>query len=431
MSVQDTSTQTPPIMTERTDAATPMAAVMALLALFVVGGLCIQVLPSALPAIVMDWKIPSDVMAIPLALSALGAGFGTIFGGLVGDALGRRRPIIAFALLQGAATALCIFAANPVHLAALLFAAGVGLGGCYSLALTLLTEIVPAAKRGLVVGFAMMAGPIGMSICSLTAAFVLPHYGWEPLFLACGSSIVPLFIGLFLYIPESAVYLARFSARDQEPSGATAATGEEPPPALRSVAALWQKQGRGSSALLWLMFFTAYLLGSAVIGWLPVLLTRAQFPLSFAAGSLSSWIIGAMIGTLLSGWCISRFGLFRVALAFAANLVAILTLLAIVRLGPGVPIWLVVTLLVMGGTAMSGVITSLYTLAADLYPTEMRARGIGMADAIGRLGGVAGPFCGIYALDAVGGQGFFGSLGGLAALILLCFWLVRKQHQSV
>jgi AAHS family 4-hydroxybenzoate transporter-like MFS transporter len=59
------------------------------------------------------------------------------------------------------------------------------------------------------------------------------------------------------------------------------------------------------------------------------------------------------------------------------------------------------------GVGAAGSQTTLYALGAHLYPTELRATGIGAILGLGRLGAVASAWVGARAVDAGGAVGFF------------------------
>ena len=87
---------------------------------------------------------------------------------------------------------------------------------------------------------------------------------------------------------------------------------------------------------------------------------------------------------------------------------------------------LLVLLALLGG-CINGVQTTLYALAAHLYPASIRATGIGTASSIGRLGGVSSAFFGAALLTAFGGAGFFVLLL-IAMSVTLMALLVLRNH---
>ena len=54
------------------------------------------------------------------------------------------------------------------------------------------------------------------------------------------------------------------------------------------------------------------------------------------------------------------------------------------------------------GAAINAIQTTLYALAAHVYPTAVRATGVGTAVAFGRIGGVMSSYAGEWALGAGG-----------------------------
>jgi AAHS family 4-hydroxybenzoate transporter-like MFS transporter len=63
-------------------------------------------------------------------------------------------------------------------------------------------------------------------------------------------------------------------------------------------------------------------------------------------------------------------------------------------------------LFALSGTMINGVQTTMYALAAHVYPVENRATGVGMAASIGRVGGLASTYLTAWALDLGGSRAF-------------------------
>jgi AAHS family 4-hydroxybenzoate transporter-like MFS transporter len=79
------------------------------------------------------------------------------------------------------------------------------------------------------------------------------------------------------------------------------------------------------------------------------------------------------------------------------------------------------------GFAASVGVTTLYAMAAILYPPEIRSSGIGLGMTAGRIGGILMAFYGGYLLDFAGGSAsvLFGVLAVAALLATTAGWLVR------
>lgn len=76
-----------------------------------------------------DWGLTPATMGTIGSLAFVGMMIGALAAGRLSDALGRRRTILACAILFSTLTTLCAFAPNPVVFGALRLLAGIGLGG--------------------------------------------------------------------------------------------------------------------------------------------------------------------------------------------------------------------------------------------------------------------------------------------------------------
>ena len=73
----------------------------------------------------------------------------------------------------------------------------------------------------------------------------------------------------------------------------------------------------------------------------------------------------------------------------------------------------IVVMLGITGAAINAIQTTLYALAAHVYPTAVRATGVGTAVAFGRIGGVMSSYAGEWALGVGGSSAFFALMAGV------------------
>ncbi|MBO9601110.1 MAG: MFS transporter [Novosphingobium sp.] len=412
-------------------------ACVALLLLFLYSGYCLQALPVVAPAVLAAWAIPANALALPLALISVGTALGSVLGGFLADAKGRKLPIICCTVLQGGAMLLTAFARAPAELYPLMFAIGLGLGGYFSSGIALATELSPDHRKGLMVSLTMLVTPLGLNLCSLLAGYVAPRYGWQPIFAIGGLACIPLVLALALLVPESPKYLARFPQRAEAHGRILARLGlthDEPAAAVdpgkpaRGQVGTLLRERLVDSLFLWLLFFVMYVLGSIVLNWTPVVFSSIGFDVGFASRTLFYWTLGSMAGTLVAGWCMTLVGARTTACVFALGAVAAIAALTFLRIDASMG-WLVLLLLPAAGVGVAGVVTTLYTLSAEIYPTAMRATGIGLADAVGRVGGIVSAFIGVILLDRAGAGGVFTTILCLAVLTLAIL-LYFRQHKA-
>jgi len=79
------------------------------------------------------------------------------------------------------------------------------------------------------------------------------------------------------------------------------------------------------------------------------------------------------------------------------------------------------------GGLLNAVQTTMYALAAHVYPTEIRSTGVGTAVAFGRIGNALAVYVGGYALDRGGPPGYFTSWAILMAVVFLSLAVVRRH----
>ena len=87
-----------------------------------------------------------------IAVFLVGAATGGVFFGWLGDRIGRVRAMSLSILTYAVFTGLCGFATEAWHVAALRFAASLGMGGEWSLGVALVNEIWPNKSRALIAG---------------------------------------------------------------------------------------------------------------------------------------------------------------------------------------------------------------------------------------------------------------------------------------
>ena len=79
------------------------------------------------------------------------------------------------------------------------------------------------------------------------------------------------------------------------------------------------------------------------------------------------------------------------------------------------------------GGFTNAVQTTLFALAAQVYPTPMRVTGLGTALAIGRIGAVLSSYAGAVALDRGGPLAFF-LLIAAAMAVVFCGLATLRRH---
>jgi len=380
-------------------------------------GLDNQLLAAAVPALMREWSLPRSAFTWVLTSGMVGMMIGGAVGGYIGDRVGRRAALLGSVVSFGALTLLVSFAGDVTTLTVLRFFAGFGLGGAMPNAAALSSEYVPLRHRPFAVTLTIVCIPLGGTLAGMTGAQILPRYGWRALFLVGGSAPLVLAALLLKILPESPRYLARNRQRWPElaallrrlghsvPADAAFVDAREKAIARPSARMLLVPEFRRDTLALCASFFFCLLSVYVGTNWVPTLLTTAGFSIGTASWGLTAFNFGGVVGAIGGAVLIGRFGSRLTMLAMTAGAIAGAALLASVSIGAQTT-FAVLAMLAWTGGLINAVQTTMYALAAHVYPTGIRATGVGTAVAVGRIGGVVSPYAGAWALESGSSQLF-------------------------
>ncbi|HZI79532.1 MAG TPA: MFS transporter [Vicinamibacterales bacterium] len=409
----------------------------------VLDGVDNQLLPNAVPFIAPEWGYESGApFRNALATGPFGMMIGGLAGGVLGDRYGRRTALLGSVLAFAVLTIAIAFVNSIFALGVLRFIAGIGLGGAMPNAATLASEYVPRRQRPFAVTLTIVCIPLGGFLASSMASLVAPAYGWRTLFIAGG--LVPIVLAALLWkvLPESPRYLASRRERWPElvrmlrrmghdvPADATfveARATAEAPQAKPSIGELFTPRFARDTTGLFGSFFFCLMVNYVAIQLVPSMLRDAgKFTPAAAAGGLQWVNIGGVVGAILGALVIQRFGSRLTMLGMSAAAIVCSMIMAGMRLDPTDAMGLMLMFLVTGGL-LNAVQTTMYALAAHVYPTEIRSTGVGTAVAFGRIGNVLAVYVGGYALDQGGPPGYFTCWAILMALVFISLAIVRRH----
>jgi MFS transporter, AAHS family, 4-hydroxybenzoate transporter len=401
-----------------------------------------QLLPNAVPRLIEEWGRPRGDFIGALSYGPFGMMIGGLIGGIVGDRLGRRTALLGSVVTFAVLTLAIAFAGSIEMLGLLRFLAGVGLGGAMPNAATLASEYVPRKQRPFAVTLTIVCIPLGGVLAGYLAAGIIPTYGWRALFIAGG--IIPLFLAVVLWrvLPESPRYLAKHRERWPELTRVMRRIGHDLPDDVQYVEAATAGMPAGKATIgtlfgpqylrdtvaLSASFFFCLLVNYLVILLLPAVLTATgnDFSQPQASRALAMSNIGGVAGAIFGAMLIQQFGSRVTMLGMSALAIASSFVLAGTNIDPSNTLFLMGMLLLTGGL-LNGVQTTMYALAANVFPTEVRSTGVGFAVAVGRVGNVLAALVANEAFNRGGNAGYFGSWGVLMAIVLLALALVSRH----
>ena len=401
-----------------------------------------QLMGVAIPTIMREWSVPRSAFAPVVSLSYLGMMIGGAIAGVVGDRLGRRVALLGSMLVFGTMTMAVGFADSVSSLGALRFMTGLGLGGAIPNAAALAAEYVPLAHRPLAVTVTIVCVPFGATLAGLVAIPALPAFGWRALFIAGGLAPMLAAVVLTRLLPESPRYLARHPHRRAEliatlqrmghavPPDATFVDRSEAPVQRASLSTLFNTAFRSDTVALWAAFFSCLLAVYLGFSWIPSMLTGAGFSSSVASTGITAFNLGGVAGALAGGVCIARFGSRWSMLVMAGLAVASAGVLSTMNFSAGSTVAPIIAMLTITGAMINGVQTTMYALAAHVYPAAIRATGVGSAVSFGRIGAVLSGYVGAWALEYRGTVSFFMLIACAMAVCWFALSLVTRHVTS-
>jgi AAHS family 4-hydroxybenzoate transporter-like MFS transporter len=401
-----------------------------------VGGFQIRLLLTCAAVLFLDgfdtqaigYVAPALAKDLGLSRAVLGPVFSAGLFGPLADRVGRKK-IIVFSTLAFGIGALVTSAVQDVNaLLAIRFLTGLGLGGAMPNAIALTSEYSPHRRRATMVMIMFCGFSVGAALGGLLAAAIIPQFGWRSVFVVGGVAPLLLVPILALRLPESARFLAltgRANERVAEllccinpKAGFAPATQfvvQEPGLAGVPVLHLFKSGRTIPTLLLWVVFFMSLLDLYLLSNWLPTVLNDLGASISTAAAVGSMLQVGGVVGTLVLGSVIDRFSFRALALVY---FIAVFAVAAIGELGHSI-VFVTMAIFAAGFCIVGGQIAA-NALAANFYPTSIRATGVGWALGIGRVGSIVGPLV----AGAILGMKLFGlgtaSIFMVAAAAALC-----------
>lgn len=361
----------------------------------------------AAPDLTRLWGIARSEMGPVLSANLVGIFIGAPLLGWAGDKYGRRPVIIGGTLLYGVMTLFMAWSTTMEQMMVLRFIAGIGIGGIMPNTISLNSELTPKKFRSTLIVLMFMGITTGSTGVGLVAAYFMQDYGWQIIFHSGGILPIAIAVGLYFALPESLKFLATkperhaeliATARKMRPDLTIAddARFENPPIVVGSEGRI-SELFKGSLALitplLWVCFCIALMANFFLNNTLPLIYDQYGIDAQEAALTATMYHAGGIFGGLLISVLLDRTGFLIVAVLFAIALpsVALLGLENMHFIG-------MASVAGLAGIAILGAQFGNNAAAGLIYPTSIRAKGVGMALSIGRFGSIIGPTVGAQLL---------------------------------
>lgn len=327
-----------------------------------------------LAALKIDWSLLPSELGLISSVNSIGMAVGAFVFGLYADKKGRKSAFIITLLLFSIASGLSAFAWGLGSLLVLRFFIGMGLGGELPVASTLVSESVAPNVRGRIVVLLESFWAVGWIFAALIAYFLIPipFIGWRGALIICA---LPALYALYLRysIPDSVKYSELTEVEKNESMYSKLAT-------------LWQKPYRKSTMMLWIVWFCVVFSYYGMFLWLPSVMMLKGFNLVQSFGYILIMTLAQLPGYFSVAWLIERVGRKWVLAIYLLGTLVSACLFGLSETANS---------LLLFGALLSffnlGAWGAMYAYTPEQYISNIRATGVGLAAAIGRLGGIFGP----------------------------------------
>lgn len=342
-----------------------------------------------------DLNLSSVLTGLIGSASLIGIMIGSLIGGPLADRLGRKSifqktmPAVFFlSLLQ-------LFVSSGIELFGIRLAIGIAIGADYAVAIPLVSELIPSKCRAPVLSLMMGVWIFSYVVAYCIACLILNFCegaSWR--LILGGGTIFPL-IGIIgrLGVPES----PRWLVLQGNMEAATAIVHNHVGPQYevsisgqvgrRSWKEIFSRTHRRRTFVGCMFYICQIIPYFAISIFLPNILKSLQIGNPYISGILYNVFL--LIGIIIGIGIVNRISR-RVFLVGSFSVCAIF-LAAITLIGISSPSLALVCLSVFA-LAMSAAQVLQFVYPAELFPTELRASGVGFTVAISRIGGAVGTF---------------------------------------
>ncbi|HLI11259.1 MAG TPA: MFS transporter [Alphaproteobacteria bacterium] len=390
----------------------------------------VNIVGSVLGVLQRLWQVTTAEASLLVSVWLIGIMIGALLFGYAADRFGRRRLFVVTLLVY--ATFTVVSALSPGYDAFLVFRflTAIGVGAEYSAVNAAIGELIPARYRGRAAAAVMNFWPLGSILAGVATLYfinLLPaSIGWRCAF-ALGAVVALFSVWARRALPESPRWLlgrgrkaeaaaasALIAGTAQALDGAAAAASPDAASLRRQLGELLRRHP-GRLALGCALDFSEAAGYYGLFALLPLLV----LPHIHIADEVVPWFfiignVGAAVGGLIAAYLLDKAG--RKATVAGFYLLAALAMLSMASAtaaGSAAGVMLAFTI---ANLCATGAWIAAYPTFSELFPTRMRATGIGFSVAFGRIGAAIAPPLLVAVAQRLSLMAAFGVIAG--------FWLI-------
>jgi MFS family permease len=377
---------------------------------WVLDAMDLMIYSMVMPTLIGLWSM-TNAQAGTLATAALlSSAIGGWVTGMLCDRVGRVRMLQVCIIWFSVFTALSGFTTSPDQLLVVRALQGLGFGGEWAAGAVLIGEIIQARHRGKALGIVQSGFQWGYGVAVLLStlffSIMAPANAWRALFFA---GVLPALLVFFVrrYIPESPMF-------EKAKSEKTNPFMIFSPAHLRTtiVTSLFclGVAGGALAITIWLPTFLKTTRGLSVLG---------------SGGYLAVYLIGAIVGNIVSGYLADSIGRRNNFAAFAICSFVTVVLYTYLPISDSMMLFLGFPL----GFFTQGIFGAVGPFLSEQFPTNIRVTGQGFAYSFGRaVGSFVPTLVGVLSASMPLGQAIgVVSLGGYALIVITAYLLPETR----
>ena len=341
-------------------------------------------------AIAASFKVEISAVVSTVAWFLLATGIGGYLLGNISDRIGRKKTLVISVLAYGVGTLLCGFADSVLQLNIYRFIVGVAVGGLWSAAAALISEVWRPEKRAKAISF-MQTGWAGGNLLAAIFAWSILNpadpESWRHLFMIASIPAFATVLYIVFFVKESPVWLANrdFIKRNAKKAG---------------IMTIFKPEFLKVTILALLVSILGMLGYWIIFTFVPTYLQKVLGIRIDQAPVFLIWTgVGAMFGYIVYGYLADKIGRRFSFMVFFLGMTVMVPIFTYVSshmpLTDG-------KLLLNGSNVMTlGIISSLLGFFtgyfsgfgawySELFPTSIRATAAGFCFNFGRVGAIAG-----------------------------------------
>lgn len=389
--------------------------------------------------------------AVFVSTTMIGLFIGSLVAGITGDRLGRKFAYQLNLLIFGIASLVAAFVNDMILLIILRGIMGIGLGAELVVGFGTFSEFVPARVRGRWTSYLSLVANMGPPVALITAYLVIPIFSWRAMFFIGGVAAIIVWL-MRHNLPESPRWheaRGEYDKADAIVSKVEQSIEKEIGHPLDPIIDKKDnsENGEGSNIrkiAFWSLFkgellkrtivASATLIGMntliyTIVNWVPTIFVQQGLSVTKSIGMVALMLIGAPVGVVIASRTVDKFprkSMSSVLLVLIGILGYVYSLqrseLTIIAMGFVLIVFIYI---------YTCLVCSVYV--PEMWPTEARLRGMGIANAVGRISAIFSPYAVAWLLSSYGATAVFIGLGVVVVILAIIIMTlgIETRHKSL